>query len=103
MEPRAGQASYSVDRRAAKISEAGCDSFAVAGAGRRRSEGVHTWGSRHLFKGGIVGGLWSGPKWRGAKAVIKKFRKKNFSTAVLSATGTMLVKALLFDAHGTMV
>ena len=39
----------------------------------------------------------------GAKAVIKKFRKKNFSTAVLSATGTMSIRALLFDEHGNLV
>jgi hypothetical protein len=39
----------------------------------------------------------------GAKAVIEKFRKKNFSTAVLSATGTMSVRGLLFDEHGNLV
>ena len=78
MEPRAGQASYPVDRRAAKIPEAGCDSFAVADAGRRRSEGVHTWGSRHLFKGGIIGGLWSGPKWRGSQSRYQKIPEKEF-------------------------
>ena len=78
MEPRAGQASCPAGRRAAKISEAGCDSFAVAGAGRRRSEGVHTWESRHLFKGGIVGGLWSGPKCRGSQSRYQKIPEKEF-------------------------